>query len=196
MGEINTNDPKLVGIAVPYQALVRQFGSGEGADAAMRRARVEVVGQDGKHYLIPIVDFGPKDTSKQRGVAADFTHGAAVLLNHDDNNNYQFRIIPDAGPDAKKDPQAFIAEQRGLAAGKTYQSQAAGELSSRYGKLIPENQVPPPPAGSDSEQKILQAVTDQTPNKGKLWKKLNTDIPGVSAPVLEAYRHQSPAPRQ
>ena len=121
LGKINTNDPKLVGIAVPEEALLRQLGANK---SDWRTARVEVVGPDGRHFLMPIVDIGPKDTSQQRGVAADFTHGAAVLLNHDDSNTYQFRIIPDAGPDAEKQPQDFIAEQKALGAGKTYQPQA------------------------------------------------------------------------
>ena len=34
----------------------------------------------------------------------------------------------------------------------------------------------------------LQAISDQTPNRGELWRKLQGDIPGVSAPVLAAYR--------
>ena len=152
LGEINTNDGRLVGVAVPEQALRRQFGSDEGA---WRRARVEVVGTDGQHYLMPIVDLGPKDTSKGRGVAADLTHGAAVLLHHDDSNQYQFRIIPDAGPDAKKEPGAFIAEQGALAAGKTYQPQTAdGAVSSRYGKLIPEALVPPPTKEEQAQLKL------------------------------------------
>jgi hypothetical protein len=188
LGQINTNDPKLVGIAVPEEALRRQLGSNK---SDWRTARVEVVTPNGQHYLMPIVDIGPRDTSKQRGVAADFTHGASVLLNHNDSNNYQFRIVANAGPDAEKNPQDFIAEQRSLAAGKTYQPQAADAASSRYGKLIPEAEVPPPTAAeiaakaeaeraavAASTQKLLDKYKD-APNLGTVYKDIdnNTDVP-------------------
>jgi hypothetical protein len=70
-----------------------------------------VVGQNGQHFLVPIVDLGPLDTSDARGVVADFTQGLTNLTGNTGDQNFGFKIIPNAGPDVMKNPQAFADEQ-------------------------------------------------------------------------------------
>src|SRR4029077_10833749 len=70
LGGLSTNNTDLIGVAVPQVALQRYVAANP---ASWRKARVEVVTDDGRRVLVPIVDLGPKDTSDQRGVVADFT---------------------------------------------------------------------------------------------------------------------------
>ena len=67
--------------------------------------------------LVPIVDLGPRDTSDARGVVADFTQGLTDLTGNKGDQNFGFRIIPNAGPDVMKNPQAFADEQAAIKAG-------------------------------------------------------------------------------
>ena len=141
LGTIQTNDPDLVGIAVPEQALRQQLGANP---ALWRQARVDVMTKDGRHMLVPIVDLGPKDTTAQRGVAADFTQGLHKMLGNTGEETYGFKIVPGAGPDVEKDPQAFIAEQRQLMTGADTrpQQKTAGAASSGHQfELVPESAV-------------------------------------------------------
>ena len=112
LGGLSTNNTDLIGIAVPEQAL-RSYVSAHPAD--WRKARVDVVGKNGQHVLVPIVDLGPRDTSG--AVAADFTQGLTNLTGNTGDQNYQFKIIPNAGPDVMKNPQEFADEQAAIRAG-------------------------------------------------------------------------------
>ena len=114
LGKINTNDPNLIGVAVPEDALRHFIGANP---TTWRKARVDIVTADGRRLRVPIVDLGPGAEALQRGVATDFTYGLGKLLGHDDSNNYQFRIVPNAGPDVEKNPQAFADEQAAIAKG-------------------------------------------------------------------------------
>jgi hypothetical protein len=199
LGTISTNDPDLVGIAVPEQALRQQIGANP---AAWRQARVDVMTQDGRHMLVPIVDLGPGDTSPQRGVAADFTQKLHGLLGNTGEQTYGFKIIPNAGPDVEKDPQAFIAEQRQLMTGADTRPKPAATPgtgpASRGGRqfeLVPESAVgatPPSPAETTQATADTQKLQDSLQQSGNLiqfYKQLDTDPPkGMNPQVVASFK--------
>ena len=111
LGGLSTNNTDLIGAAVPQEALQR-YVSAHPAD--WRKARVEVVTDDGRRLLVPIFDLGPRDTSDERGVVADFTQALTNLTGNIGEQNYKFRIIPNAGPDVMKNPQEFADEQAAI----------------------------------------------------------------------------------
>jgi N-acetylmuramoyl-L-alanine amidase len=187
LGTISTNDPDLVGIAVPEQALRQRLGANP---ALWRTARVEVVTPDGRHMLVPIVDLGPKDTSGQRGVAADFTQKLHSLLGNTGEETYKFKIVPNAGADVEKNPQAFIAEQRQLMTGADTRPKPKGASSYELIPVDKSTAQPAAPIVQEQGNSILDSINEQTPNRGEFWKKLNTDIPGVSPQAQQNYRNK------
>ena len=194
LGKINTNEGSLVGIAVPEEALRAQIGANP---AAWRRARVEIVTSDGRHMLVPIVDLGPGDIQLTKGIAADFTHGLATVLKHSDQNNYQFRIIPNAGVDVMKNPQAFVAEQAQLAKGVDLSPKAKAPAAAMGGYvLVPESEAQKADstqqvqAQAQAQQNVLSALHEHAPNMPSWYHALEKPIPGVTDVVRNATREE------
>ena len=194
LGKINTNEGSLVGIAIPEEALRAQIGANP---AAWRKARVEIVTSDGRHMLVPIVDLGPGDVQQTKGIAADFTHGLATVLKHSDENNYQFRIIPNAGVDVTKNPQAFVAEQAQLAKGVDLSPKAKTPAAVMGGYvLVPETEeqkadsTQQVQAQVQAQQNVLSALHDHTQNMPSWYHALEKPIPGVSDAVRDATREE------
>jgi N-acetyl-anhydromuramyl-L-alanine amidase AmpD len=178
LGQLNTNNTDLVGVAVPQEALQR-YVSAHPAD--WRKARVDVVGQNGQHVLVPIVDLGPRDTSDQRGVVADFTQGLTNLTGNTGDQTYQFKIIPNAGPDVMKDPQGFADEQAAIKAGINTgarfqpQVQAAKKPSYVLAPLDSATQAAGAKTAQDdiaAQKQVLSNYATQNPNKAGLYKQL------------------------
>ena len=190
LGQLDTNNRDLVGIAVPEEALRAYVGA---HPQSWRTARVQVTGANGQQVLVPIVDLGPRDTSDQRGVVADFTQGLTDLTGNKGDQNFGFRIIPNAGPDVMKDPQAFADEQAaikaGINTGARFQAPAAKKPSYVLQPMAPKS-----PQQQQAEQFAAQGQTDtldelnrNTENPGKLWDTLNKPIQGVSDGARAAY---------
>jgi N-acetylmuramoyl-L-alanine amidase len=189
LGGLSTNNTSLVGIAVPQEALQAYVGA---HPASWRTARVEVVTGDNRHLLVPIVDLGPKDTSDQRGVVADLTEGLARLTGNTADQNYQFRIIPNAGPDVMKDPQGFADEQAALkagidtGAGLTPQPKPAAKRSYVLAPMDPAKQIANQTAAqcdSQGQTATLDELNRNTPNPGQFWKMLQQPMPGTVDPA-------------
>ena len=192
LGQLDTNNKDLVGIAVPEEALRAYVGA---HPASWRTARVQVTGANGQQVMVPIVDLGPQDTSDQRGVVADFTQGLTDLTKNTGEQNFGFRIIPNAGPDVMKDPQAFADEQAaikaGINTGARFQPQVAAVKKPSY-VLAP--MAPKSPQQQQAEQFAAQGQTDtldelnrNTENPGQFWKTLQQPIQGVSDGARTAY---------
>lgn len=196
LGKLSTNNTDLLGVAVPQAALER-FVSQRPAD--WRKARVEVTTSDGKRLLVPIVDLGPHDTSNQRGVVADFTQGLTNLTGNTGEQNYQFRIIPNAGPDVTTHPQAFADEQAALKAGvdlaAPFQKGPAGKGKQPNFVLTPLNSDQATAADAANTADVakqgqtLDTFAKKSSNLIDLYKKLDTAPPdGVSAAVVKTYQ--------
>jgi N-acetylmuramoyl-L-alanine amidase len=192
LGGLSTNNTSLVGIAVPQAALQAYVGA---HPASWRTARVEVVTGDNRHLLVPIVDLGPKDTSDQRGVVADFTEGLARLTGNTADQNYQFRIIPNAGPDVMKDPQGFADEQAAIRAGVN--TAARFQPPAKKGPSY----VLAPLSGAESasadtaraldtqgQTDTLTQLAGQNPNIVGLYKRLDKDVPGVAPAMRQQFQ--------
>ena len=193
LGQLSTNNQDLVGVAIPEGAL-REFVSAHPAD--WRKARVEVVTQDGRSIMVPIVDLGPHDTSDKRGVVADFTQGLTNLLGNTGDQNYKFRIIPNAGPDVTRYPQAFADEQAAIKAGLVKAPSLPGKRKPGNYVLTPVNQAEQASAdtaaqfGNQGQRDNLSILADQTPNLGALIKRLDQPVDGVSDQARKDYQDQ------
>ena len=194
LGKINTNEGSLVGVAVPEEALRAQVGA---SPAEWRKARVEIVTSDGRHMLVPIVDLGPGDVQQTKGIAADFTHGLATVLKHSDQNNYQFRIIPNAGVDVMKNPQVFVAEQAQLAKGVDLSPKAKGPAAAMGGYvLVPESEAQKAESAqagqkdTQAQQDTLTALHEHSSNMPDWYHALEKPIPGVSDATRNATREE------
>ena len=195
LGGINTNEASLVGVAIPEEVLRQRVGA---TPAQWRKARVEVVAKDGRHMLVPIVDLGPGDEAQSKGVAVDFTHGLSTVLGHSDENSYQFKIVPDAGVDVTRDPQAFVAEQRLLAKGTDTRPKqpSSADVSGGY-VLAPETPEEQQDAAKlrlhDDENKLSQAqrlneMGQKAGNLVGLYKDLSSKPPeNMSPAIVKAY---------
>ena len=187
LGQLDTNNKDLIGIAVPEEALRAYVGA---HPQSWRTARVQVTGANGKQVMVPIVDLGPRDTSDERGVVADFTQGLTDLTGNKGDQNFGFRIIPNAGPDVMKDPQAFADEQAaikaGINTGARFQQQTPAAKKPSY-VLAP--MAPKSPQQQQAEQFAAQGQTDtldelnrNTENPGQFWKMLQQPMPGTVDP--------------
>jgi N-acetylmuramoyl-L-alanine amidase len=190
LGQLDTNNRDLIGIAVPEEALRAYVGA---HPQSWRTARVQVTGANGQQVMVPIVDLGPRDTSGN--VVADFTQGLTDLTGNKGNQNFGFRIIPNAGPDVMKDPQAFADEQAaikaGINTGARFQAQAAAVKKPSY---VLQPMAPKSPQQQQAEQFAVQGQTDtldelnrNTENPGQFWKTLQQPIQGVSDGARTAY---------
>lgn len=131
LGQLDTNDARLIGLAVPEEQLRRQFGN---HPELWRKARADVVLADGTHVMVPIVDIGPSDEQLKKGIGVDMTYGMTKLLNHnDETSTYKVKLIGDAGPDVTKDPKAFLREQAQLAKNGPQPMQPVAEKYGMYG---------------------------------------------------------------
>ena len=137
--------------------------------------------------MVPIVDLGPRDTSGN--VVADFTQGLTDLTGNKGDQNFGFRIIPNAGPDVMKDPQAFADEQAaikaGINTGARFQAPAAKKPSYVLAPMAPKS-----PQQQQAEQFAAQGQTDtldelnrNTENPGQFWKMLQQPMPGTVDPA-------------
>ena len=189
LGQLDTNNRDLIGAAIPEEALRAYIGANP---SSWRTARVQVTGANGQQVLVPIVDLGPRDTSDARGVVADFTQGLTDLTGNKGDQDFGFRIIPNAGPDVMKDPQAFADEQAaikaGINTGARFQAPAAKKPSY---VLAP---TPISPQQQQANQFAAQGQTDtldelnrNTENPGQFWKTLQQPIQGVSDGARAAY---------
>ena len=190
LGQLDTNNKDLVGIAVPQEALQAYVGA---HPASWRTARVQVTGANGQQVMVPIVDLGPRDTSGK--VVADFTQGLTDLTKNTGDQTYGFRIIPNAGPDVMKDPQAFADEQAaikaGINTGARFQQQTPAAKKPSY---VLQPMAPKSPQQQQAEQFAVQGQTDtldelnrNTENPGQFWKTLQQPIQGVSDGARTAY---------
>ena len=68
LGTLDTNDPRLIALAVPEEELRRQFGN---HPEVWRRVRADVVLSDGRHVMVPIADIGPSDEQLAKGIGVD-----------------------------------------------------------------------------------------------------------------------------
>jgi hypothetical protein len=131
---------------------------------------------------------------------------AAMVGNPKPGETFQFAgrewRYGDKVPEKYSDARFDIFDQSGTAltgampVGKSVAAAAAKDddwtkLADSWVKLSPEDQaaVDKQIAGRQQDSlKTLQAIADQTPNKGDLWKKLNGDIPGVSKDVQQQFK--------
>ena len=190
LGGLSTNNTDLIGVAVPQEAL-QSYVSAHPAD--WRKARVDVVGQNGQHVLVPIVDLGPRDTSPERGVVADFTQGLTNLTGNTGDQNYSFKIIPNAGPDVMKNPQEFADEQAairaGINTGARFQPKPAAKPSYVLAPMAPMS--PAESVAADTAKQYekqgqvdtLDNLNRNTENPGQMWKLLNQPMPGKVDPA-------------
>ena len=192
LGGLSTDNTDLIGIAVPEQAL-RSYVSAHPAD--WRKARVDVVGKNGQHVLVPIVDLGPRDTSG--AVAADFTQGLTNLTGNTGEQNYQFKIIPNAGPDVMKNPQEFADEQAAIRAGIDTgakirpQAPVAAKPSYVLKPMEPAMSVAADTANQyalQGQMDTLTQLSDSTSNVVGLYKSLNKDVPGVTPAMRQQFQ--------
>ena len=192
LGGLSTDNTDLIGIAVPEQAL-RSYVSAHPAD--WRKARVDVVTKDGRHVLVPIVDLGPRDTSG--AVAADFTQGLTNLTGNTGDQNYQFKIIPNAGPDVMKNPQEFADEQAAIRAGINTGARFQPKPAARPSYVLaPLKQSPAESVAADtakqydqqSQMDTLTQLSDSTPNVVGLYKSLDKDVPGVTPAMRQQFQ--------
>jgi hypothetical protein len=107
LGGINTGTH--YGVAVPEEYLQRHFGNDH---AAWRTARAEV-NYNGQSVLAPFIDIGPGKGPQAKGVRMDISNLLQQGLGGSDvkSDNVKYNIIPNAGPDALKDPDKFKQEQ-------------------------------------------------------------------------------------
>jgi hypothetical protein len=112
LGNLSTNNDYLHGVAVPKSVLVQQLGKNP---ADWRTARADVTNIDTLQTLrVPIVDIGPGRIPQNRGVVSDFTAAIDNAFNNqggDTGQRFHVSIVPGAGPDVLKDPEAFWTEQ-------------------------------------------------------------------------------------
>ena len=188
LGQLDTNNRDLIGAAIPEAALRAYVGANPGS---WRTARVQVTGANGQQVMVPIVDLGPRDTSDARGVVADFTQGLTDLTGNKGDQNFGFRIIPNAGPDVMKDPQAFADEQAaikaGINTGARFQQQAAAVKKPSY---VLQPMAPTSPQQQQANQfaaqgqiDTLSQLSDQTSNPVALYKHLDQPIKGTIDPA-------------
>ena len=188
LGQLDTNNKDLVGIAVPEAALRAYVGA---HPASWRTARVQVTGANGQQVLVPIVELGPGDTSDQRGVVADFTQGLTDLTKNTGEQNFGFRIIPNAGPDVMKDPQAFADEQAAIKAGINTGARFAPQVqAAKKPSYVLAPMAPKSPQQQQAEQfaaqgqmDTLSQLSDQTSNPIALYKQLDQPIKGTIDPA-------------
>ena len=191
LGQLDTNNRDLVGIAVPEEALRAYVGA---HPQSWRTARVQVTTSDGKSVLVPIVDLGPRDTSGK--VVADFTQGLTDLTKNTGEQNYQFRIIPNAGVDVMKDPQAFADEQAAIKAGINTGARFAPQVQAvKKPSYVLAPMAPKSPQQEQAEQFAVQgqqdtltALHDNATNMPAWYHSLENPIPGVSDAVRDATR--------
>jgi len=190
LGQLDTNNRDLVGIAVPEEALRAYVGANP---ASWRKARVQVTASDGRQWLVAPVDVGPRDTSGN--VVADFTQGLTDLTGNKGDQNFGFRIIPNAGPDVMKDPQAFADEQAAIKAGINTGARFAPQgPAAKKPSYVLAPMAPKSPQQQQAEQFAVQGQTDtldelnrNTENPGQFWKTLQQPIQGVSDGARAAY---------
>ena len=192
LGGLSTNNTDLIGIAVPQGAL-QSYVSAHPAD--WRKARVDVVTGNGRHVLVPIVDLGPRDTSG--AVVADFTQGLTNLVGNTGEQNYQFRIIPNAGPDVMKNPQEFADEQaairEGINTGARFRPKPPAKASYVLAPQNPAISVAAEQAqtfDNQGQKDNLSTLADQTPNLGALIKRLDQPVDGVTNAMRKEYQDQ------
>ena len=90
LGGINTQNPSLIGAAVPAPQLVKRFGR----LAAARGQHVEVTSLDsGLMTTAQIVDFGPGLGPQRNGVALDLTLGAQRALQGNGKIRVKYRFV-------------------------------------------------------------------------------------------------------
>ena len=82
-----------------------------------------------------------------------------------------------------------IADKMGAGGIPQAAAQPKKEDWESWSTLAPENEAAVTKAQQD-QLKILDAVNQNTPNKGALWKILNTGVPGVSSGTMQAYKDQ------
>ena len=190
LGQLDTNNRDLIGAAIPEAALRAYVGANPGS---WRTARVQVTGANGQQVLVPIVDLGPRDTSGK--VVADFTQGLTDLTGNKGDQDFGFRIIPNAGPDVMKDPQAFADEQAAIKAGINTGARFAPQVqTAKKPSYVLAPMAPTSPQQEQANQFAAQGQTDtldelnrNTENPGKLWDILNKPIDGVSDASRTAY---------
>ena len=149
--------------------------------------------------MVPIVDLGPGDTSDKRGVITDFTQGLSNMLGNTGEENYKLRIIPNAGPDVMKDPQAFADEQAAIKAGMVKAPPVPGAPGAKkLGNYVlsPVSQAEQASAdtaaqfGNQGQRDNLSILADQNPNLGALIKRLDQPVDGVNDAVRKDYQAQ------
>ena len=188
LGQLDTNNRDLIGAAIPEAALRAYVGANPGS---WRTARVQVTGANGQQVMVPIVDLGPRDTSDARGVVADFTQGLTDLTGNKGDQNFGFRIIPNAGPDVMKNPQAFADEQAAIKAGINTGARFAPQVqAAKKPSYVLAPMAPTSPQQEQANQFAAQGQTDtldelnrNTENPGQFWKMLQQPMPGTVDPA-------------
>ena len=191
LGQLDTNNKDLVGIAVPEEALRAYVGA---HPQSWRTARVQVTGANGKQVMVPIVDLGPRDTSGN--VVADFTQGLTDLTGNKGDQNFGFRIIPNAGPDVMKDPQAFADEQAaikaGINTGARFQPQTAAVKKPSYVLAPMAPNSPQQEQANQFERKgqidNLSILSESTSNPVALYRRLDSDVEGVTPAMRQQFQ--------
>jgi hypothetical protein len=121
LGGVTT--PESYGVAVPRSYLRQQFGNDP---QAWRRARAQVTYGE-RTISVPIVDIGPGSKQQRRGVITDLTYPLSQDLGTGGKSKVDLKIVGDAGPDYKADPESWQDEQ----------SQIASQLNpSAYGQSM------------------------------------------------------------
>ena len=189
LGQLDTNNKDLIGIAVPEEALRAYVGA---HPQSWRTARVQVTGANGKQVMVPIVDLGPRDTSGN--VVADFTQGLTDLTGNKGDQNFGFRIIPNAGPDVMKDPQAFADEQAaikaGINTGARFQAPAAKKPSYVLAPMAPTSPQQEQANQFERQGQIdnLSILSESTSNPVALYKRLDSDVDGVTPAMRQQFQ--------
>ena len=189
LGQLDINNRDLVGIAVPEEALRAYVGANP---AAWRRARVQVTASDGRQWLVAPVDLGPRDTSGN--VVADFTQGLTDLTGNKGEQNFGFRIIPNAGPDVMKDPQAFADEQSaikaGINTGARFQAPAAKKPSYVLQPMAPTSPQQEQANQFERQGQIdnLSILSESTSNPVALYRRLDSDVEGVTPAMRQQFQ--------
>ncbi len=192
LGQLNTNNNVLHGIAIPVEVADRLFGKNYGA---MRQARADVVDLNtGQRMRVPLVDLGGKG-----GVVADMTTATFNAFGGDTGHKFAVNIVPNAGSDVTKNPQDFWNEQAAI--------RAYGDISvaARAGAQQPVTSPkswmawPTLPAAEQvsaqiaqqykvqSQQERLTQLASDT-NLGALYKRLDQPVEGVSTPLAKQFQ--------
>lgn len=106
LGNIAT--PKVYGVAVPESKLTEIFGYDP---AAWRKARA-VITTDKHDIVVPIVDLGPGEKAKSRGVVTDYTDLLGKALGAKGFDSTNLTIIKNAGPDYLTERDSWNSEQK------------------------------------------------------------------------------------